>query len=189
MLFLELPVPLSINQLYVNQTKYDHKSKAYVPTGKRILSSKGLMSKKNIQKMALRQLSKQPWNIELTKEFYLYMDVIIFFPKKGMDADNIFKILNDSLQGIVFDNDSRVLPRVQRIFYDSENPRIIVNFDRTEYIGIFDNEQELSEFVENCDTCRWYQKGKCGVLNKAKEGRIQQEIENMMCNKYTEKKS
>lgn len=188
-LHFTLPLPLSLNQLYINQTKYNPKTRKYEPTGKRILSDAGVMSKKNIQKQAKKQLAKQEWDYEFTKENYLYLDTIIYFNKKGRDDNNIYKLLCDSLEKIAYDNDSRLLIRTQRILYDTKNPHIEVLLSPVEFIGIFDNQQELNEFEEQCATCSRYAKGRCSIFVKAKEGRIQEEIENMECSKYNEKKS
>lgn len=188
-LHLTLTLPVSLNQLYINEYKYNPKTKKSEPTGKRILSDKGTMNKKTIQKETKRQIKGQDWEISNTLNKYFYMDVIIYFNRTNRDADNIFKILNDSLEGIVFKNDSRILPRVQRILYDATNPKIEVFFTPCNYIGIFDSLIDLEEFEENCHSCRFYLNSKCSVLVKAKEGRIQDEIENTICSKYTEKKS
>jgi Holliday junction resolvase RusA-like endonuclease len=186
---LTLPLPTSINQLYQNQVSYNKDLKRYIPTGKRILTDEGTMCKKLIQKQAMRQMKKQEWDYEWTETGYIYLDTIIYFNKKGRDDNNLYKLLCDSLEKICYDNDSRVLIRTQRILYDTKNPRIEVMLSPVEYIGIFDNDQEFDEFIDNCQTCKRYQKGKCSILNKAKEGRIQEEIGNMLCNQYTEKKS
>lgn len=189
-LHLTLPLPISINQLYQNQTRYDSKTKSYIPTGKRILTQKGKMCKKNIQKATKKQIKKQTWDYEWTKTNFLYLDAIIYFNQMGRDDNNIYKLLCDSLEKICYDNDSRVLIRTQRLFYDSKDPKVEVFLTPVDYIGIFDSEQDLNDFVANCETCRYYYGGKCSVLNKAKEGRIQEEInEEIVCHKYTERKS
>lgn len=191
LLHLILPLPLSLNQLYINEYKWNPQTKKREPSGKRILSDKGVMNKKLIQKEAMKQLKKQTsWNYDLTKENFIYMDTIITFNKKGRDADNIFKILNDSLKTIVFQDDDKILPRVQRIYYNAQSPKVEVFLSFVEYIGVFDSKGELNEFIQNCESCRYYQNGKCSILNNAKEGRIQEEIDSLLvCNKYIEKKS
>lgn len=188
-LYLTLTLPVSLNQLYISEYKWNPISKQREPTGKRILSDKGVMNKKLIQKDAKKQMRKQYWDYEWTKENYLYMDTIIYFNKKGRDDNNIYKVLCDALEKIVYDNDSRVLIRTQRVFYDAKHPKIEVFLFPVDYVGIFDSEQDYEEFVDNCKTCRYYQNGKCSVLNGAIESRIQEEIENMICRKFIEKKS
>lgn len=187
-LHLTLPLPTSINKLYMNQTTYDRYLKKRVPNGKRILTDEGVMSKKLIQKQAKKQMKGQGWDYEYTLDNYVYLDTVIYFNKKGRDDNNIYKLLCDSLEKIVYDNDSRVLVRTQRILYDNKDPHIEVLLTPVEYIGIFDNQEELDEFEQKCETCSRYLKGRCGILNKAKEGRIQEEIKNMECSEYKEKK-
>jgi Endodeoxyribonuclease RusA len=188
-LHLTLPLPLSLNQLYINEFRWNPKTRKREPSGKRILSDKGVMSKKLIQKDAKKQMKKQDWDYDWTKENYIYLDTVIYFNKKGRDDNNIYKLLCDSLEKIAYDNDSRVLIRTQRILYDTVNPHIEVTLSPVEFIGIFDNEEELNEFEENCDICSRYLKGRCSILVKAKEGRIQEEIQNMECSEFKEKKS
>lgn len=65
---LTIPVPVSINQLYVNQFKYNPKTKRREPTGARILSKQGSTTKKLIQKAARNQMKNQKWDYEWTKE-------------------------------------------------------------------------------------------------------------------------
>jgi hypothetical protein len=174
---LELPVPTSLNKLYVNQYKYNPKTKKREPTGAKVLSREGLLVKKKIQKIAKQCVkNNKEWDYDFTLENYLYLDVIIYFNRKGRDDNNTYKLLCDSLEKIVYDNDSRVLIRTQKILYDTVNPRIKVHLYPVEYIGIFNNEQELYTFEKNCQGCKRY-KNNCSILKQAKEGRIQKEID------------
>ena len=50
---------------------------------------------------------------------------------------------------------------------------------------VFDHQEQLNEFEEKCRTCKRYSRN-CSILNKAKEGRIQEEIQDMVCSKYKE---
>lgn len=187
-LYFTLPLPLTLNQLYINEYKWNPKLKMKAPTGRRILSDKGVMNKKLIQKYARKQLQQQEWDYEFTKDNYIYMDTIIYFPKKGADDNNLYKILCDSLEKIVYDNDSRVLIRTQKIFYDADNPHIEVSIHPVDYIGIFDNKEEMEAFEENCKSCKRYLNGRCSLLVRAKEGRIQNEINDVECAEFVQKK-
>lgn len=185
---LTLPLPVSINKLYINQASYSPKTRSRVPTGKRIMSSEGKKVKNSIIKAAKEQMKTQQWDYELTKERYLYLDTYIYMNRLGRDDNNIYKLLNDSLEKIVYDNDSRILTRTQKILIDTENPRVEVSLRPVEYIGIFDHEVKLHNFESNCMTCKRYSRN-CSVLKKAKEGRIQEEINSELeCNKYSLKK-
>lgn len=160
-----------------------------VPTGKRILSNKGRTKKGRIRAQARNQMRDQEWNFDWTKDNYLYQDAVIYFPRRGMDDNNIYKLLNDSMEGIVFDNDSRVLTRTQKILYDSDNPRVEITYTPVDYIGIFDSPDELQEFESFCETCSRYLNGRCSILNDSKAGKIREEVQHNYCTKYKEKKT
>lgn len=181
---LVLPVPVSLNELYINEYGWNPKKKMRTPTGRRILSKDGEKCKEEIIILTKQQLETQVWDYEYTLNNYIYMDTVIYFSRKNRDDNNIYKILCDSLEKIVYDNDSRVLIRTQKILYDPINPHIEVNIYPVEYRGIFHNEQHLSEFESNCEQCKRYARN-CSILNKAKEGRIQEEInDEFVCSKF-----
>ncbi|KAF6630687.1 RusA family crossover junction endodeoxyribonuclease [Paenibacillus sp. EKM208P] len=184
---LTLPLPVSINDLYINQYVWDAKIRKRVPTGKRILSKEGEKVKKQIIDAASNQIKTQEWDYEYTKTHYLYMDTLIYFNRKGRDDNNIYKLNNDALEKIVYDNDSRILTRTQRILYDKKNPRVELTFTPVEYIGIFDNKETYIEFLENCKTCSRYKRN-CSILKAATEGYVQDEIDEGSCFKYKQTK-
>jgi len=43
---------------------------------------------------------------------------------------------------------------------------------------------QLEEFLSNCVQCKRYKDGKCSLLVKAKEGRIQEDIQELQCSKF-----
>lgn len=183
-----LPLPVSINQLYINQYTWNDKLRQMIPSGKRILSKEGEIVKKAIIKFAKKQIIGQNWNYSYTKDHFIYMDVIIFFNRRGRDDTNLYKLLCDSLEKIVYENDSRVLVRTQRIYYDKKNPRVEVSFTPVEYIGIFDDKEQLDKFENNCKNCSRYNRN-CSLLQNAKDGFIQEEIENFICSSFKQKKN
>ena len=85
-------------------------------------------------------------------------------------------------------NDNVALFRPQRIFYDKDNPRIELTIYPVEYIGIFDNDDDKMKFEDKCKTCKRYARN-CSLLRKAIEGRIQSEIKDCVCKKYSEIKN
>lgn len=193
---LMLPIPESINSLYVNQFRFDPKLRRRVPTGGRVLSKAGEKNKEQIQFHARQQMEGQNWDYEWTenKNNFMYLDVDVYFPRKGRDADNIFKILHDSLEGIVFEGDARVLPRVQRILFDKENPRVMVTLTPVEYVGVFDNKNDAEVFEDNCMSCSRYRKGRCSILLGSLAGEVLEEVEfdedNVAeCSEYRKRKS
>lgn len=192
---LVLPVPTSINDLYINEYGWSYntktKKKENKPTGRRILSKKGRKVKNQIKAETRVQMQGQDWDYEYTKENYLYLDTVIYFNRKGRDDNNIYKLLNDTLEGICFENDSRVLVRTQKILYDTQNPRVEIKIHPVEYIGIFDSQQELDQFENKCQSCSRYLKGRCSILQDGKEARVRKEVDldSKTCISYKEKKT
>lgn len=192
---MKIPIPTSLNKLYCNQYIWDNKRKMRVPTGKRVLTAEGEACKKEIQRIAKSSIKLHPnWDFEETKTRHLYIDMTFVFQRTNMDADNTFKLMLDSLQGIVFFNDSNVLPRPQRILYCSKNPRVYLKFKFVDYIGIFDNIEMLDKFNNDyCYNCRRYSRN-CSILKRAKEGRLQDEIDRssdgtISCNSHSDGKN
>jgi Holliday junction resolvase RusA-like endonuclease len=172
----------------MNEYSYNPVSKKKEPTGKRILTQKGLICKKQIQKIVKQELKKQDWDYEYTNDRFIYIDTYIFFQRTNMDDDNVYKLLKDSLQGLVYKNDSKALVRTQAVYFDTENPHVDVIIHPVDFIGIFDNQNHLDSFESVCKSCNRYGRN-CSILKSAKEGRIQEEIQNFICSKYKEKSS
>lgn len=193
---LVLPVPTSINKLYINEYQYQKnpatKKPERVPTGRRILSKEGRTVKAQIQGRARVQLLEHPdWDYEWTKENFVYQDAVIYFARRGSDDNNIYKLLNDSLEGIVYDNDSRVLVRTQRIVYDSKNPRIEVSIKPVDFVGIFKDRETYEEFATICSGCSRYRNGGCSILKDSISGTVREEIgsiHNPICESFKVKK-
>lgn len=123
-----------------------------------------------------REVVKQKWDVEQTKQGHWYLDCIFYQARTNQDNNNYYKILCDALTGIVIDDDKNVLVRTQRVMYDSKNPRFVAVLKPVEYTGIFKDDEQYGQFVEqNCFSCK-KDPEKCPILRKAKEGRIQEEI-------------
>lgn len=132
----------------------------------------------------------QKWTMDETGMRHIYVDTVFYFPRLDLDANNYFKVLLDAItdSGVVWKDDNIVCERVERILYDSENPRIELKIHYADYIGIFNDEDELFYFENKCKSCTRYKRN-CSILKKAKEGRIQKEInEFLICTKYKENK-
>lgn len=140
-----------------------------------------------------KQVKLQNWNMEVNSTQHFYVDAVFYFPRIDMDANNYFKVSLDTITdtGLIWQDDNVVCERVQRIYYDSENPRIELTIYPVDYVGIFDNQEQLDSFENKCKTCTRYTRN-CSILKKAKEGRVQDEIKRFDdcydCNKYKCKK-
>lgn len=184
-----LSLPPSVNALYQNQSYFDKRSRRYVPTGKRILTKEGRQLKKMIAAQAVKQAKEQGWSKEDIGDNYIYMDTVVYFNRKGRDSDNIYKALQDSLEGIVYANDTQVLVRTQKVLIDREEPRVEVTFRPVEFKGIFDTLDDANEFVYNCMKCTRYRKGRCSIMNDSLEGVVRKEVISEKCSEFKEKKS
>ena len=102
----------------------------------------------------------------------------------------MYKLLLDSLteSECIWIDDTQSCERTQGIFYDSVNPRIEITITYTDYIGIFKDISQLEQFESNCIYCARYNRN-CSILKKAKEGRIQEEINDLVCSKFKIKKA
>ena len=145
--------------------------------------------KKEFTEYVLKQIKDQGWDIPVSKTQHFYVDCVFYFDRIDKDCNNYFKLLLDSITETqaIWADDNVVCERVNRIYYDSSNPRIEMEIYPVEYIGIFDNQGQLDEFEGKCKTCQRYKRN-CSILNKAKEGRIQDEvnIDNFECSRYKE---
>ena len=136
-------------------------------------------------KYVIRQVKEQKWPLKPNKTQHFYVDCIFYFPRVDMDCNNYFKCMLDAITDSkkVWEDDNVVCERVNGIFYDSANPRIEMIISPVDYIGIFKDLSQLEEFESNCIGCSRYKRN-CSILQKAKEGRIQDEIQNGICQKF-----
>ena len=175
------PIPPSVNHYLAYRT--------IMKNGKPMAMSYKTKEAKAYQKYIIdlikEEVSKQGWIKSDNKFQHYYMDVIFYFPRIDMDANNYFKCLADAItdSGLVWIDDVQLCERVNGIYYDSSNPRVEIEIYPVEYIGIFENKEIYDDFINKCATCK-RSKRNCSILNKAKEGRITSEIENCICNKY-----
>lgn len=141
--------------------------------------------KREFTKYIHEQVKAQNFNIVPNKTQHFYCDCIFYFDRVDKDPNNYFKLLLDSITDsqCIWIDDNVVCERVNRIYYDSKNPHIELTVYPVNYIGIFDNQDQLDQFKSNCIGCSRYKRN-CGLLNNAIEGKIQEEIENMHCSKY-----
>lgn len=136
------------------------------------------------------EAKKQGWEMDYTGLQHYYMDWDVYFPRVDMDASNYDKVIADSIteSRAVWMDDNTLCNRIKHIYYDSNNPRIELTIYPVDYIGIFDNQEQLDIFENTCKTCSRYSRN-CSILKNAKTGRIQEEINDLVCSAYKEKKA
>lgn len=131
----------------------------------------------------------QGWETTDTKQHF-YVDALFYFPRVRMDCNNYWKVMLDTITDtkLIWEDDNVVCERAQGIYYDAQNPRIELIIKPVDYIGVFDNASQLEEFESSCIDCMRYKRN-CKILRQAKEGRIQQEIQDNICSKYKKRTS
>ena len=141
--------------------------------------------KKKFKKIIEEQVKIQGWDMEVNSTQHFYIDAIFYFDRIDKDCSNYEKCLDDAITEtqLIWKDDNVALFRPQRIYYDSNNPRIELTIYPCDYIGVFDDASQLEQFESRCIGCNRYKRN-CSILQKAKEGRIQEEIVGLKCNKY-----
>lgn len=131
------------------------------------------------------EVKKQNYTLIPDKKRHFYIDAIFYFDRTDCDPNNYFKCMLDAITdtSLIWVDDNVTCERVQRIYYDSTNPRIELEIYPCDYIGVFDNATQLEIFESNCIGCSRYRRN-CSILHKAKEGRIQKELDGLNCLKF-----
>lgn len=130
-------------------------------------------------------VKEQAWPTDLESPRHIYVDAIFFMDKKHRDCNNAWKCLLDAITEtqLVWKDDDVVCERVNKIVYDADNPRVELYIHYVDYIGIFDNENQLEMFKKNnCIGCKRYKRN-CTLLRNAIEGRVQEEVDGHICTK------
>ena len=116
-LTLTIKVPPSVNHMYIHKKN-----------GQKILTNTAKQYIKTIQDLCKKEIKKQNWKKDKESVWYV-MDMYFYFQdKRKRDSHNCLKLLMDSLEGLLFTNDYFVLPRIQYVTLDRENPRVEIIF-------------------------------------------------------------
>lgn len=184
---LTSPIPPSVNHYTGIRTimKKNPKTGKTSPMTMVYETAEAKKYKKEFKKIIEAEVKKQGYDVPVNDKQHFYLDAVFYFDRIDKDAANYEKCLSDTITEtqLIWKDDNVALFRPQRIYYDAENPRIDLTIYPAQYIGIFDNQEQLDCFENKCKTCKRYARN-CSILKKAKEGRIQEEITNMVCSKY-----
>lgn len=179
---LTSPLPPSVN----HYLSYRVVTKNKKPVAMSYKTSEAIKYQKNFIKYVKEEVNKQGYNLKPVATQHFYIDAIFYFDRIDKDPNNYFKCMLDAITetGLVWVDDNITCERVQRIYYDSKNPRIELVIYPVDYIGVFDNASQLENFKSRCIGCKRYKRN-CSLLKKAIEGRIQKEIHNGECEKFS----
>lgn len=118
---LVLPLPPSVNHSHVNVRHGRRLMRIRSEATKRFMAEAGWLARK----WAMESGWKVP---EAGKKVILRM--WMFWPdKRRRDQDNAIKLIQDALNGILWDDDRQVLPRVMDFSVDRENPRVEIEVE------------------------------------------------------------
>ena len=185
-----VPVPTTLNKLYTNQYTWRKNPQGGkpigIPSGKRVLTKEGEKYKKDVKTLVERQISNQEWDYNKKAERFIYMDYIVYMNRKGRDSDNLHKLLQDTLKGLIYVDDTTVLTRPNRVLVDRDNPRMEIEIRFVEWVGVFDSEDQMNNCILKCKTCKRFKDGACSVLRDSIDGVINKDFDfdNKICSKY-----
>lgn len=146
--------------------------------------------RKQFAEYVVEECERQGWGLVPNEWQHFYMDAWFYFPRIDMDANNYWKVAIDAITDTqkIWIDDNVVCERVQRVQYDTDNPRVEFVIKPVDYIGIFENAEQLDTFIDsNCIGCKGFKRN-CSILNKAIDGKIQDCIDGECCWKYSESK-
>ena len=178
------PIPPSVNH-YLG---YRAIMKSGRPMAASYVTAEAKKYKTNFTLYVKDQARKQGYEMYENPYQHYYVDCVFYFDRTDRDSNNYMKVMLDAIteSGCVWIDDNVVCERVQAIYYDKTNPRIELEIYPVDYIGIFDNASALKNFENRCVGCVRYTRN-CSLLQKAKEGRAQDEIHDGFCLCYRKK--
>lgn len=186
-LYLVSPIPVSVNH-YVQ-------SRGILVHGKVIVTvyetAEARAYKASFAEYVREEVKKQGFQKIENPDRHCAVDCNFYFARKRTDANNHWKCLLDAIteSQAVWVDDKQVCERVNFVRFDPENPRVEIHIHPVEYIGIFDTTDEFHTFQSHCQSCSRYRDGRCSILLKATEGKIQPEIQGLECHKYKQRSS
>jgi hypothetical protein len=181
---LTIPIPPSINNDYLKPrgilTTFKGKT---IATAMMYETKLAKDFKKEMVKKIKEEITKQNFIREYNK--FVRINWTFFFPRIDMDSNNYYKSFLDSItetNGLIWNDDNISMNTDTRIYYDSKSPRVEIEIYYEDFIGIFDNQDDLDKFIDNnCSQCKKGskvgQKGGCSIYKKALESRIQEDLE------------
>ena len=185
-------LPPSVNHYLAPRIYYDKRTKQ--PRVMMYETSEAKKYKRTFTSYAKAEAMKQGWEKPENRYQQIYYDCIYYFDRIDDDPNNYEKVPIDSLTntGNIWVDDNIVMNRTIRTYYDTKNPRIEITIHLVEYVGIFDTVVQAGQFEDKCMSCSRYREGKCSILTKAFEARIQPEIikinDEYICEKFKEAK-
>ena len=180
------PIPPSVNHYLAYRAVIKHGK----PLAMSYKTPEAVKYRKEFAEYVASEVNKQGYNLPLDKNQHFYIDAVFYFPKIDLDPNNYFKVMLDAITDtqLIWVDDNVTCERVQAIYYDSNNPRVEIEIKPVDYIGLFKNKSQMNKFIKSfCIGCTRYKRN-CSILQKAKEGRIQECMDGESCSEYKQVK-
>lgn len=122
---LTLPLPPSVNHMYVNRVQHGvtHGGRPFTRRA-RVLTPAAESYFEVVRLIAMREARKQGWAMTGTDTKVVVEMRFWFADRRTRDTHNGIKVVMDALESVVYVNDSYALPRVMDYDYDPRNPRL-----------------------------------------------------------------
>lgn len=205
---LTIPIPPSINNGYLKPRafmQYNPKTKKMIPMAQMYETKEAKDFKRHCITLLKREVERKNFKPNSTKSFF-FIEWTWFFKTVKNDTNNRLKVPIDSISEFgdkyenlrIWEDDNLSMNIDKRIYYDTNNPRVELELYEAPFIGIFDNQEDLDNFISTyCNNCKKGnkigQKGGCSIYKKATQSRIQEEIDinfetgEKICNKIKNK--
>lgn len=185
-LHLISPIPPSVNHYLA----YRAVMKNGRPLATSYKTSEAVKYQREFAAYVCEECEKQGWDMIPNKTQHFYVDTVFYFYRTDLDCNNYFKVMLDAITDTqkIWLDDNVTCERVFAIYYDDKNPRIEITIHPVDYIGVFKNASQAAEFESVCVGCKRYTRN-CSILRKAKEGKLQEETDGVICKKYSPAKS
>lgn len=182
---LTLPFPPSVNDYLGHRVIY----KGRKPIVTMYKTPETTKFEKEASSIIQKEIKKQGWTTP-DKDVWVRVECIWYMPKSGIDSNNLYKVVLDSMQanGVII-NDSKIIEGCINCYVDTKNPRAELNIYTLQKKGIFLSDNHLEEFKkENCYECS--KPTTCRILKTALDNKITEDIslyDNICFKKKTKK--
>ena len=178
-LHLISPLPPSVNN-YLNYRVVKNGRKSFVQA---YPSPQTVAYKNFFTNYVKDQVKEQEW-IRPEKGKLVYVRCTFFLDRKRKDPNNFLKVPFDVLsQAGVYIDDDIALPLADRLYIDTNNPRIEIEVFESDSIGVFDSQEDVDKFKShNCNLCK-KDSTKCTVFRRLLDNRIIPEVKDNICEK------
>ncbi|CAI6330403.1 RusA family crossover junction endodeoxyribonuclease [Bacillus sp. FSL M7-1004] len=122
------------------------------------------------------QMNEQEWE-QPEKGKLVFVKIKFFLDRKRKDPNNFLKVPFDVFTeaGVYLDDDV-ALPVAERVYIDSQNPRLEFEIYEASNIGVFDGPKDLEDFKDkNCALCK-KKPDHCTIFKRIIDNRLVQEF-------------